>query len=114
MILLSKITFSDANKNCLTVKANYIRDLKFNSCYIEDYFHVIDEIGRGSYGVVRRVIEKNSGYQYAAKFLRYSDPALREELTTELEVMTYLDHHNIAQLQDGYDDKKRLVVVTEM
>ncbi|CAD5121391.1 DgyrCDS9913 [Dimorphilus gyrociliatus] len=98
----------------VSVKANYIRDLKFNPCHIEDYFHVIDEIGRGSYGVVRRVIEKNSGYQYAAKFLRYSDPALREELTTELEVMTYLDHHNIAQLQDGYDDKKRLVIVTEI
>jgi len=69
---------------------------------------------RGSYGVVRRVIDKNSGNQYAGKFLRYNDPLMKEELMTELDVMALLDHQNIVQIVDGYEDKKRLAIVTEM
>jgi len=69
---------------------------------------------RGSYGVVRRVIDKNSGNQYAAKFMRYNDPLMKEELMNELEVMSLLDHTNIVQIVDGYEDKKRLAIVTEM
>jgi len=69
---------------------------------------------RGSYGVVRRVIDKNSGNQYAAKVMRYNDPLMKEELMTELEVMALLDHSNIVQIIDGYEDKKRLAIVMEM
>lgn len=69
---------------------------------------------RGSYGIVRRLIDKNSGNQYAAKFLRYSDPLVREELAQELEMMSLLYHNNIVQVIDGYEDKNRLVVVMEM
>jgi len=69
---------------------------------------------RGSYGVVRRVIDKNSGNQYSAKVMRYNDPLMKEELMTELEVMTMLDHSNIVQIVDGYEDKKRLAIVMEM
>jgi serine/threonine protein kinase len=60
------------------------------------------------------VIDKNSGNQYAAKFLRYNDNFLKEELMMELEVMALLDHPNITAVIDGYEDKKRLVIVTEM
>jgi serine/threonine protein kinase len=71
-------------------------------------------VGRGSYGVVRRVIDKNSGNQYAAKFLRYNDPLMKEELMQELEIMSLLQHTNIIQVIDGYEDKKRLAIVMEM
>jgi len=64
--------------------------------------------------VVRRVIDKNSGNQYATKFMRYNDPLMKEELMTELEVMALLDHTNIVQIIDGYEDKKRLAIVMEM
>ena len=69
---------------------------------------------RGAYGVVRRVIDKNSGNQYAAKFLRYPDHLVKSELETELEMLTLLDHTGIVQVIDGYEDKKRLVIVMEM
>ena len=32
----------------------------------------------------------------------------------ELEMMSLLDHMNIIQIQDGYEDKKRLAIVMEM
>ena len=69
---------------------------------------------RGSYGVVRRVIDKNSGNQYAAKFMRYNDPLMKEQLMNELDVMAMLDHTNVVQIVDGYEDKKRLAIVMEM
>ena len=69
---------------------------------------------RGSYGVVRRVIDKNSGNSYAAKFLRYSDAFIKDELASELEVLALLDHPNIVQVIDGYEDRKRMVIVEEM
>lgn len=68
----------------------------------------------GSYGVIRRVIDKNSGNQYAAKFLRYNDVFVKEELMQELEMLALLDHPNIVQIIDGYEDKKRLAIVMEM
>ena len=69
---------------------------------------------RGSEGVVRRVIDKNSGNQYAAKFLRFPDQETKSELETELEMLTLLDHTGIIQVIDGYEDKKRLIIVMEM
>ena len=69
---------------------------------------------RGSAGIVRRVIDKNSGNQYACKFLRFNNPMLKEELQLELEVMASLSHPNIVQVEDGYEDKKRLAIVMEM
>jgi len=46
--------------------------------------------------------------------MRYNDPLMKEELMTELEVMALLDHTNIVQIIDGYEDKKRLAIVMEM
>lgn len=60
---------------------------------------VFGDITRGSYGVVRRVIDKNSGTQYAAKFLRFADVAVKDELETELAMMALLDHTNIVQVR---------------
>ena len=64
--------------------------------------------------MVRRVIDKNSGNQYAAKFLRFPDHLVKSELETELEMLTLLDHTGIIQIIDGYEDKKRLIIVMEM
>ncbi len=69
---------------------------------------------RGSYGITRRVIDKNSGSQYAAKFFRYNDPQVKEELMSELDMLALLDHQNIISVVDGYEDKKRLVIIMEM
>ena len=82
----------------------------FTITVVQFYHHCC----RGSAGIVRRVIDKNSGNQYACKFLRFNNPLLKEELQTELEVMTSLDHPNIIQVEDGYEDKKRLAIVMEM
>jgi len=98
----------------VTEKPGLYRDIRFNQVPVEDYFHVIDEIGRGSYGVVRRVIDKNTGNQYAAKILRFSDPVQKEKLMAELEMMALLDQTNIVQIVDGYEDKKRLILVMEI
>ena len=46
--------------------------------------------------------------------MRYSDLVVKDELMRELEMMSLLDHHNIAQVIDGYEDKKRLAIVMEM
>ncbi|ESO11845.1 hypothetical protein HELRODRAFT_71418, partial [Helobdella robusta] len=81
---------------------------------VEDFFHVVDEIGRGSCGIVRRVIDKNSGNQYACKFIQYSDLATRDELVQELEILALLDHANVVQVVDGYENKKRLAIVMEI
>jgi hypothetical protein len=38
----------------VTEKPGLYREIRFHNAHVEDFFHVIDEIGRGSYGVVRR------------------------------------------------------------
>ena len=69
---------------------------------------------RGSYGIVRRVIDKNFGGQYAAKFLRFGDDETRKELKPELEMLSSLNHQNIVRVVDAYEDRRRFIIVMEM
>ena len=75
---------------------------------------IMDVLCRGSYGIVKRVIDKNSGSQYACKFMQYENLARRDELGQELEILATLDHPNIIPVIDGYESKKRLAIIMEM
>ncbi|XP_065063418.1 uncharacterized protein LOC135689975 isoform X1 [Rhopilema esculentum] len=75
-------------------------------------YHVREELGRGKFGVVHKVINKEDGGIYAAKFIKVSE-SKRNEVLREVEIMKKLNHENLISLTDVYDMKTRIVVIME-
>ena len=46
--------------------------------------------------------------------MHFGDLATRDELSQEFDALNNLDHQNIVQLIDAYEDKKRLAYVMEL
>ncbi|XP_055959480.1 obscurin-like [Patella vulgata] len=89
-------------------------DLNFKNANIEDYYYVMEELGRGRHGVVRRVIEKSTGAEFAAKFITVREDGEKDFFKNELETLRLLSHKNILALHDAYETPKNLIIVTEL
>ena len=50
--------------------AQTINSTKFRTDPFEDYYDVFEEIGSGQFATVYRVLEKHTGHEYAAKFIK--------------------------------------------
>jgi len=93
---------SQGTRKEVTVKTGDLRD---------DY-HLKDEVGRGRFGVVHKVICKEDNCIYAAKFIKVTQ-AKRIDVFREIEIMKKLDHDNLIKLTDVYDMQTRIVVIME-
>lgn len=69
---------------------------------------------RGRHGIIRRVIEKSTGKEFAGKFLMLSDPKEKEFFQTELESLRVLDHPHIMKIHEAYETVKSYVLITEL
>ncbi|PSN41146.1 Death-associated protein kinase 1 [Blattella germanica] len=83
----------------------------------EKYYDVFEEIGKGQFAVVRRCVEKSSGLQYAAKFMRKRRvhrgvPA--EDIHREVNLLQQLNHPNIVKLHQVFDSRQEVVLVLEL
>ncbi|XP_064598573.1 obscurin-like isoform X2 [Liolophura sinensis] len=88
--------------------------LKYKQANIEDHFHILEEKGRGRTSIVRRVIEKSTGKEFAAKFIQVRDPGDKDVFKHELECLRLASHKNIVAIQDAYETERRLVLVSEL
>jgi len=72
-------------------------------------------IGRGSFGEVKRVTDKVTGKEYAAKIIDKKKNKMKEEdirqLKAEIDIMTRLDHPNIVRLYETFDIPPKLTVL---
>ncbi|CAF1142161.1 unnamed protein product [Rotaria sordida] len=85
--------------------------LKHGSIY--DYYDILEEIGRGAFGVVHRCIEKATGKTYAAKFIPTPTAADKATVRREIEVMSDLNHPKLLHLHDAFEDEEEMATVTE-
>ncbi|ODQ48833.1 hypothetical protein PICMEDRAFT_14366 [Pichia membranifaciens NRRL Y-2026] len=71
---------------------------------ISGQFHELDVIGRGSFGIIRKVLHKPSGRTFVRKEISYKSMSRKEEkqLSGEFEILQNLDHPNIVQVY-GYE-----------
>ncbi|KAL5005868.1 hypothetical protein ScPMuIL_017026 [Solemya velum] len=95
-------------------KAAPIGDLKFRDTPIDVHYHVLEEIGRGRHGVVRRVIEKATGREYAAKFIHVCDNPQKDFFRHELDALKRLKHKNVIGVHDAFETDRQLILVTEL
>ncbi|KAL3855233.1 hypothetical protein ACJMK2_014453 [Sinanodonta woodiana] len=81
---------------------------------IEEHYYVLEEIGRGRHGVVRRVIDKVTGKEYAAKFIYVSNEAQKDFFQNEFECQQIVMHKHGLHLHDAYETERRLVLVSDL
>ncbi|KAK7889484.1 hypothetical protein WMY93_025044 [Mugilogobius chulae] len=76
-------------------------------------YDVHEEIGRGTFGVVKRVIHRRTGEVFAAKFLPLRN-STRTRAFQERDLLSRLAHPRVACLLDFFCTRRTLVLITEM
>jgi len=82
---------------------------------VEESYHILDEIGRGAFSVVRVGVHKKTGKKYAIKLIEKANlGADLNRLQTEIKILKQVDHPNIIKLKELFETPKILAIVTEL
>ncbi|XP_053561295.1 death-associated protein kinase 2 isoform X1 [Bombina bombina] len=87
---------------------------------VEDLYELLEKLGSGHFGEVRKCKEKNTGTFYAGKFIKTrkckgSRLGLdREQVEREVFILQQLEHPNIMQLHDVFASKAEMVLMLEL
>ncbi|XP_026060914.1 death-associated protein kinase 3-like [Carassius auratus] len=87
---------------------------------VELYYEMGEELGSGQFAIVRKCIEKSSGTEYAAKFIkkrRLSSSrrgVSREEIEREVNILREIQHSNIITLHDIFENKTDVILILEL
>lgn len=83
---------------------------------ITDYYKIEDELGAGSFGIVRLGISKATGEEFAIKIIDRKGLAEDEEvaLKTEVQILQGIDHPNVVKMVEVFDEEEFLYIVLEL
>ncbi|XP_009699310.1 PREDICTED: striated muscle-specific serine/threonine-protein kinase-like, partial [Cariama cristata] len=80
---------------------------------LTDYYDVHEEIGRGAFSYLRRVTEKSSQLDFAAKFVPGRTKA-KQSARRDLHILSQLDHERIVFFHDAFEKKTAVIMVMEL
>ncbi|KAK9396009.1 obscurin [Crotalus adamanteus] len=80
---------------------------------LHSFYEVKQEIGRGSFSVLKKVIHKANRVACAAKFIPLRSRT-RERAYRERDILVELSHDRITQLLDQFETRKTLILVLEL
>lgn len=76
-------------------------------------YKVLEELGKGRYGVVHKVEEFKTGRKLAAKFVKCIKMKDREKVKEEIEIMNFLRHPKLLSLEAVFENPREYVMVME-
>lgn len=77
-------------------------------------FEVFEELGKGRFGIVYKVIEKESGATLAAKIIKCIKAIDRKKVQEEITIMESLQHPKLLQLSASFATQKEIIMVMEL
>jgi calcium-dependent protein kinase len=83
---------------------------------IEENYEILETVGKGGFGEVKRVRHKSSDIYRALKIIKkskYSTPAELKAIKNEINLMKQVDHPNIVKLFEFFDHEEYLYIITE-
>jgi calcium/calmodulin-dependent protein kinase I len=82
----------------------------------ENDFDIGDELGSGSFSVVKLAISKKDGKKYAAKIIDKGndDPKKLEMVKSEGRILNAIDHPNVISLNSLYETPTTFIMVLEL
>ncbi|MED6259952.1 Death-associated protein kinase 2 [Ataeniobius toweri] len=87
---------------------------------VEDFYEIGEELGSGQFAVVKRCKEKSTGTAYAAKFIKKRQSRVsrrgvkREEIEREVDILQQIQHPNIVELHDVFENRTDVVLILEL
>eukprot|EP00755_Sulcionema_specki_P005220 Sspe_Gene.32164::Locus_15786_Transcript_1_1_Confidence_1.000_Length_1128::g.32164::m.32164/K02206/CDK2; cyclin-dependent kinase 2 len=82
------------------------------SFHCPDSFHVVDVLGKGSYGMV--VSAHRNDEKVAIKRIRADTPSTRDLAFREATILDHVKHNNVTAIHDLFYDQDALYVVMEL
>lgn len=76
-------------------------------------FEIHEELGKGRFGIVHKVIEKETGATMAAKIIKCIKAIDRKKVEEEISIMKSLQHPKILQLSASFETQKEIIMVLE-
>ncbi|KAF7687438.1 death-associated protein kinase 1 [Silurus meridionalis] len=92
----------------------------FNQENVEEHYEIGDELGSGQFAVVRKCRKRNTGYEYAAKFIkkRRSKSSRRgvskEDIEREVSILKQIQHPNVITLHNVFENKNEVILILEL
>eukprot|EP00526_Cylindrotheca_closterium_P021289 CAMPEP_0113625618 /NCGR_PEP_ID=MMETSP0017_2-20120614/13235_1 /TAXON_ID=2856 /ORGANISM="Cylindrotheca closterium" /LENGTH=107 /DNA_ID=CAMNT_0000535743 /DNA_START=43 /DNA_END=362 /DNA_ORIENTATION=+ /assembly_acc=CAM_ASM_000147 len=81
---------------------------------IQTSYRIHTEVGRGSFGIVRKVRKKHTRREYACKTLKKNDKTPAQMLQREIESLQNLHHPHVLELEDVFEDPRFIHIVSEL
>ncbi|KAM4652763.1 NUAK family SNF1-like kinase 1 [Discoglossus pictus] len=83
---------------------------------IRHRYKILETLGRGTYGKVKRAMERSSGKMVAVKSIqkdKITDELDRVHLQREIEITALLKHQHIIQVFEVFESRDKIVIVME-
>jgi len=112
---LSNLTDSATKKSARGKRSRRGRITSACEASVLDKYDIFSkEMGRGSYGVVRKCRNKETGEFYAIKTITKAKIKDFESIKTEIETLRTVDHPNIIKLLEVYEDDKYIHIIQQL
>lgn len=105
VVLESEVIEQEPEKVTLPIKSKE----NFNSRFVTH-----EELGKGRFGVVARVVEKETGNNFAVKVIKCIKAIDRKKVHEEIEIMSSLKHPKLLQLFDTFETPKEVIMLMEL
>lgn len=76
-------------------------------------FDILEELGKGRFGTVHRVMERETHLILAAKIIKCIKAMDRKKVQDEIKIMKSLQHPKLLQLSASFETQKEIVMVME-
>jgi len=82
---------------------------------IKQKYRILETLGKGSYGEVKKIQYRATGEYRAMKIIRKEDVGQQyvDSLLNEIDILKKLDHPNIVKIYEFYQDKLSFYLITE-
>ncbi|XP_021180754.2 striated muscle preferentially expressed protein kinase isoform X1 [Fundulus heteroclitus] len=80
---------------------------------LTDYYDIHKEIGRGAFSYVKRVKQKATKTEYAAKFIS-TRAKKKASALREMRLLSKLDHERVLYFHDAFEKKNAVIIITEL
>lgn len=83
---------------------------------VEEMYEFRDRLGTGKFSDVYLAVELATGLHWAAKVVEKTklNPHESEMLRSEVAIMRLLNHHNVVQMKEMYEDKAKIYLIEEL
>lgn len=89
-------------------------DLQDDKRQITDHYKILDELGRGTYAVVKKGICKKTGKEYAIKIIKKKLFSRPEFLQREIAIMKTVKHPHIVEFYDIFEDQEKVYLILQL